>query len=617
MRDRRRVRAWQARHKAGGCVLWARGSSAQGSRRGAWVQSTHPTPFVGCVLGTHAKRVGRARGSCRCKASTLRGGGARGCKAPTPRLGYTLVELLLATLLTLLMMGVVVGVFGSIGQSVTDTRALIEVQNQLRSTANRLRQDLEEATAPMRPPLRPEAGQGYFEIIEGPNGLFWTPSSGSASPGWDVPVDSEAGAPDATAGDNDDVLMLTIRSRGEPFVGRFGNGTVESQEAEVAWFVRGRTLYRRVMLVAPGKFNAMDVNGDGVVTAVEAGLPLDANGNPESVFKWYDVSVRPALAQDKVTRGMIANTLGDLTKPEYRYAHQGPAFPTLAYWNAYPAPTFPYHPHWVANRRTNVLGLPLLAECSSPAFFAAWLRATTMPPDSTMPPGSTMPPVALNLRAGEVLDLWRNPHPWNETDPDTGVLRGLPSIYPNYPNPPDNYFLRLGEEVILNNVLEFDVKVYDPEAPVVYNSAGDAALVPGDPGYGAALANRNRWISRGAYVDLGYGYAIDPSLSVFSGLPGPPGRPYPFEPTYDTWSMHYENDGIDQDRNNRIDEGTNGFDDSPANTPGYGAVDDPLEQEAPPPYPHPLRGIKVTIRVFEPDTRQVRQISVIHEFLSK
>lgn len=594
MRDSRRVRAWQARHKAVGCVLWARGSSAQGSRRGAWVQSTHPTPFVGCVLGTHAKGVGRARGSCRCKASTLRGAGARGCKAPTLRLGYTLVELLLATLLTLLMMGVVVGVFGSIGQSVTDTRALIEVQNQLRSTANRLRQDLEEATAPMRPPLRPEAGQGYFEIIEGPNGLFWTPSSGSLSAGWDVPVDSEAGAPDATAGDNDDVLMLTIRSRGEPFVGRWrlpnGTlGTIESQEAEVAWFVRGRTLYRRVMLVAPGKFNAMDANGDGVVEPAEAGLGSD------SVFQWYDVSVRPARSQGG-TWGMIANSLGDLTKPEYRYAHQ--------------APTFPYQPHWVANRRTNVLGLPLLAECSSPAFFASWLSGT-------------MPPVALNLRAGEVLDLWRNPHPWNETDPDTGVLNV-------YTGP------RIGEEVILSNVLEFDVKVYDPEAPVVYNTAGDAALVPGDPGYSAALANP--WIGRGAYVDLGYGYAIAQSppsnlppalvanlarLSPFAG----PGRYFPVvEPAYDTWSTHYETNWMDLNQNGArdagdfgdengnglFDEGTNGFDDN-----GDGVVDDPLEQEAPPPYPHPLRGIKVTIRVFEPDTRQVRQVSVIHEFLSK
>lgn len=549
-------------HPAGGIAAWA----FPGRRR----------------CGIHRRRGAAGRWRCRLRRRCC---GQRGI-----RVGYTLVEILLATLLTLLMMSVVVAVFGSIGQSVTDTRALVEIQNQLRSTAHRLRQDLAEATAPTRPPLRPEAGQGYLEIIEGP-----LPYVGP-SPNWDVPMDSDVSPAvrDLTVTDNDDLLLLTIRSRGKPYVGRWrlpnGTlGTVESQEAEVAWFVRGRTLYRRVMLVAPGKFNALDANGDGVVEPAEAGLGTD------SVFRWYDISVRPAVSQAGA-RGMIANTLGDLTKPEYRYAHQ--------------APTFPYHPHWVANRRTNVLGLPLVAECSSPVFFSAWLTGS-------------MPSVSLTLRAGEVLDLWRNPHPWNETDPDTGML-GV------YTGP------RVGEEVILNNVLDFDVKVFDPEAPVVASAAGDAALVSGDPGYAAALANN--WISRGAYVDLGYGYAIAqsppanlpaalvqslPSLSPFAG----PGRYFPVvEPTYDTWTTHYENNWIDvnqngardagdygdENQNGLFDEGTNGFDDN-----GDGVVDDPGEQEAPPPYPRPLRGIKVTIRVFEPDTRQVRQVTVIHDFLSK
>lgn len=234
------------------------------------------------------------------------------------------------------------------------------------------------------------------------------------------------------------------------------------------------------------------------------------------------------------------------------------------------------------------------------------------------------------LPQGTVLDLWRNPHPWSETDPDTGV----------FPRPrvaeEEEQVRRVGEEVILNNVLAFDVKVYDPDAPVVLNAAGDAALVPGDPGYAAALGNIA--ISRGAYVDLGYGLDIAPGLSTFAG----PGRYYPVvEPTYDTWSTHYENNWIDLNQNGvrdpgdwidvdqdevrdpgellgdengdgRFDEGTNGLDDN-----GDGVVDDPGEQEAPPPYPVPLRGIKVTIRVFEPDTRQVRQVTVIHHFLSK
>ena len=46
--------------------------------------------------------------------------------------------------------------------------------------------------------------------------------------------------------------MFTTRSSGQPFVGKLSGGTVQSYVAEVAWFVRGRTLHRRVLLVLPG-----------------------------------------------------------------------------------------------------------------------------------------------------------------------------------------------------------------------------------------------------------------------------------------------------------------------------------------------------------------------------
>lgn len=82
---------------------------------------------------------------------------------------------------------------------------------------------------------------------------------------------------------------------------------------------------------------------------------------------------------------------------------------------------------------------------------------------------------------------------------------------------------------------------------------------------------------------------------------------------YDTWSFHYENDGIDTDRQmrpvERIDEGTNGLDDD-----GIQGVDDPLERETSPPYDTPLCGIQVRLRVYETDARQVRETSATHSF---
>ena len=58
------------------------------------------------------------------------------------------------------------------------------------------------------------------------------------------------------------------------------------------------------------------------------------------------------------------------------------------------------------------------------------------------------------------------------------------------------------------------------------------------------------------------------------------------------------------------DEGTDGLD-----TDGINGVDDPGERETSPPYPVDLRGIEVRIRMMDFNTRQVRQVSVVGDFV--
>jgi len=198
-------------------------------------------------------------------------------------------------------------------------------------------------------------------------------------------------------------------------------------------------------------------------------------------------------------------------------------------------------------------------------------------------------------------------------------------------------------------------------------------LLPGDPGYGQAIQNYvtgtapvPSLVGYGAYVDLNYmclvgptsGNTSRPAYTPSATAPEPhfhgpgdvrsllPGTlPYAKDWTdpldwplavdqrsavYDTWSVHYARDEPwwidrsgdgnsqsievegDQDRDGVFNEGTNGFDDN-----GNGMVDEDLEQEAPPPYPYPLRGIQVKIRVFEPDSRQIREVTVAQEFTTK
>ena len=69
---------------------------------------------------------------------------------------------------------------------------------------------------------------------------------------------------------------------------------------------------------------------------------------------------------------------------------------------------------------------------------------------------------------------------------------------------------------------------------------------------------------------------------------------------------------------------TNGLDDPvpPANNPNgqaapNGIVNDLSERITSLPYPVPLRGIQIKIRCFEPDSRQVREITIEHDFLPK
>jgi hypothetical protein len=77
------------------------------------------------------------------------------------------------------------------------------------------------------------------------------------------------------------------------------------------------------------------------------------------------------------------------------------------------------------------------------------------------------------------------------------------------------------------------------------------------------------------------------------------------------------------------ESGSNGFDDD-----SDGVVDNPAspavpavygvstgfaassgEMQYPAPYPSPLRGIQVKIRTYEPDSRQVREVTIVQDFL--
>jgi hypothetical protein len=532
--------------------------------------------------------------------------------------------MLIATAITLVMMAAVVNLFANLSGSIRNRRAVIELSNQIRQVRQRLALDLAGCTVPLNPAglvpwQRAGEGIGYFEIIEGglsdsrpsrlvdgiedttsappnleidyatsviPSGgdpLLLLPGQINNRTPYDTDVTNGGGL-----GDADDILALTVQSETQPFTGSFEvpsnnpsvtsqpgfpdptndlhwmRAPIESDKAEVIWWADEaqpgnpagrepgmRRIYRRVLLIPPAGLNLRQYSGTNAL---------------QRFFSRNDISVH---RDGHTGEPIIANTLADLTRREYRYGRS---------IDVAPFPNPPYNAYPFAIDRSQF--------------------------------------------------------------------------------PDDSRFL------VLNDALAFDVRVYDPGAPV-YSVSGGVLVNPNDPAWNAAvqgtLTPPANLATFGAYVDLGwndagsYNYAM---LAPALGAPAPlfqqehragwhPIYPYRNGPyrgapaVYDTWTWHYENDGIDQDdttgndnssdqnaQTGAIDEGTNGRDDAytvpdptvdvapPASAPQYvNGKDDVLERETSPPYPVPLRGIKVIFRTYERDARQVREASVTHSFV--
>jgi hypothetical protein len=434
----------------------------------------------------------------------------------------TLVEMLVATAVTLIMMAAIAQLFGTLGQGVNGTRSLTEIDDRMRAVAFRLRYDLEGATAPVHetPPLSPDRNMGYFEVIEGPQ----TDRSVLAVP-------YVAGADDdRLRGDADDIVLLTTRSPGEMFSGRSGGGPIQSPLAEVIWYCRPTpntfdpgmyTLYRRQRLV---------MAHPGAAPFVDPGSP-----NAVAFTTWADLHGVTDVACRVQDGYAIPNTLGDLTKRENRFCRDA---------------QFPYR------------FLP------------------------------------------------------DKLDTDGRSILTFDALHSRY-----------GEDVILTNVIAFDVRLVDA---AVIQSAGTRLVFPGDVGYGLPQCVDTGWYGV-VPVDLSWGSPGGNPAAIGTAFP-PTGGPLGElgfrtpgvvvrngalgnllgSPTYCTWSTHYESNGVDDDNDGVIDQGTDGVDN---NGDAQGLIDEASEAETSPPYPVPLRGIEVRIRCYEPSSRQVRQVTVRHTFV--
>ena len=539
-------------------------------------------------------------------AGSRRGSAHRGLARAS---AFTLVEMLIAMVLTLILVLAIAEFYAVIGDAVKDGRATIEMGGQLRAVVQRLKADLDQLTVSVAPWTDDGSASGYFEYYEG-RGNDYEPFAHIApgsNPSFNMATGFAALANNGVTnglGDGDDFLAFTIRSGGQPFTGRYqpfsatAPTIINSQLAEVIWWVafqdlnsnnvwdadEPRQLYRRQLLIRPDLQNIDNNTYPTVQQAYQRLLQL---------WQQNDISLRIQADLASGSYKIVPNSLADLARRENRFGH--------------------------------------------------------MPMEITL--SSTTPPYLIDSRF---------PHSATTLNPNFPLL--MPSFTADSPGVvggSQQTFVLIGtatgEDLVLSNLLAFDVQAYDPYARLWPDnpsslSASQAALTPSDAGYrtvvaaGPSVLNAGTLLGLGAYVDLNYYRYAPASVAVDNALapPPPPGsniplphyarapevpssltgpaavtyltnlgyNNYPFGATYDTWSVSYERDGIDQLGTGNYDLQTNGVDDN-----GDGVVDDVGERETVPPYSQPLRGLRVRIRMYEPSSRQIRQATVETDFL--
>ena len=185
-------------------------------------------------------------------------------KRPEIRSGYTLVEVLLAVTLGLVLMLGVVQMFAMVGNFVTGSQALMELDQKVRSAQIMLQNDLVRYTSRMTVPADINSCEGYFRIEEN------TQTSNAATQ--DTRLQTFYGNTlTGIAGDDDDILTFTIHDLDSPFIGRDTSGTtttvVHSPDAEVKWFVAKNgdgyfSLYRRISVLNPTGNPSQNASGN-------------------------------------------------------------------------------------------------------------------------------------------------------------------------------------------------------------------------------------------------------------------------------------------------------------------------------------------------------------------
>jgi prepilin-type N-terminal cleavage/methylation domain-containing protein len=478
------------------------------------------------------------------------------------RRAFSLIEVLIAVAVSLLMLAALSQSFVRIGQTLKTSRSDVSLTSRTRDVSQRLRDELRRCTAPLTPPLKHGQDQGYLVYFDGP----W--SDATTLP---LQVGRNVDLPLSKYGDVDDYLAFTAYAGDQWFTGKVPayvlNGAtgdplidmaptvITSKYAEVVYWLEPEyaidaatgnlvvdgngfplfrdvldfdptnanagvgdgfpdrfVLHRRVLLIRPDLNTAVvnvvstpnipvlpsiQVNGFQTVR-VASGFAvnrIDELIGMQHVHQLFDLSVRRVF--DPVTgiptEFVACNSLADLSSPHNRFAHV----------------RMPLGGGGLGG--LSISSMPILAlgnALPDPSTLTNW-QATSLRPTFALTNelnGFLLPAFVLNAAARQ---RFNDPR-WD----------------------------RRGEDVVMTGVLGFDVRGWDPQAPVVMTGGSDGGpgrigqddngdginddvlelgaagsddivLTPTDPGFLVATrsplnAATLRIVDRGAYVDVDF-----------------------------------------------------------------------------------------------------------------
>jgi type II secretory pathway pseudopilin PulG len=459
----------------------------------------------------------------------------------TNRRALTLVEMLVGMAITLVMMAAVVNLFANISEGVRNRRATMEVAANLRIARTRLFNDLAGATCLKYPKdafgvmPQPDVNNppdGYFEIVEGQfadenppllpaseRGTSLIPSSNAILDAQGNPIVPGEYTDGGARGDFDDIVAMTVESESERFRGR--------------------------------------------------GRGLKPGGDPRVLTDWVDMAISSPVAEVIWYAVQISDR--DEGEPGMRKVYRRTLLVVPWYGTA-----------TVQVTTGPVTGSDPLLDVSGLSYDAQLLKLREVQENYDM---------SLRLENGRLVpntlaDLARRENrfahsPNNSITPASTFPHQFPydvdsPTISETPDEDDSSLRRLrderqNEDLVLDNVLAFDVQVFDPGAPL-YQYGGSIIPPSSSTAFINAVATGPTNITGfGAYVDLGwnngpgnnpdYVYGNLPPVQ-FANAPAPlfqqerrigwhPTFPLELRGTpavYDTWSTYYENDRVNQEQ---------------------------------------------------------------------